>query len=106
MRRVPTSAARAAALMLTGLALAGPAGAQARPDITAMSCAAAAGLVERSGTVILTTGPITYGRFVRDSGFCTVEKTTKPAYELTRDQPRCFIGYLCVDPFSEGPGKP
>lgn len=101
MRRVLTSAALAAALAPAGLA-----GAQGRPDITAMSCAAAADLVARSGAIVLTTGPITYARFVRDGGFCTVETTTKPAYEQTRDLPRCFVGYLCVDPFSEGPGKP
>jgi hypothetical protein len=101
MRLVLTCVACAASL-----ALAGPAGAQPRPDITAMSCAAAADLVARSGAAILTTGPITYGRFVRDSGFCTIEKATTPAYEQTRDDPRCFIGYRCVDPFSEGPGRP
>ncbi|MBX9932675.1 MAG: hypothetical protein K2Y56_14220 [Methylobacterium sp.] len=76
--------------------------AQPRPATPAMACAAAADLVTRSGAIVLTTGPFTYARFVRDAGFCSIAETTKPAFELTLDNPKCFVGYLCRDKFNEG----
>ncbi len=100
MRR--SALAALAALPLAG----GPAAAQPRPDVTAMTCAAAQALVARSGAVVATTGPGTYSRIVADVGFCTVEKSTRPDYERTRDVAECFVGYRCVDPFSEGRDGP
>ena len=29
----------------------------------------------------------------------------RPAFELTRDTPRCFVGYTCHDRFTEGGGR-
>lgn len=95
---------RAPALGL--LLLAAPAAAQPRPDVTAMTCAEAGALVARSGAVVITTGPGTYSRVVRDVSFCVVEKSTEPDFERTRDVPNCFVGYRCVDPFSEGRDGP
>ncbi|MGV7031848.1 hypothetical protein [Methylobacterium symbioticum] len=92
-----------------GLALllaAGPAAAQPRPDVTAMTCAAAQALVARAGAVVVTTGPATYSRIVRDIGFCTIEASTRPDFERTRDVADCFVGYRCVDRFSEGRDGP
>ncbi|MFD0936512.1 NADPH-dependent F420 reductase [Methylobacterium trifolii] len=43
---------------------------------------------------------------VRDAGFCTIETSTRPDFEAARDDPRCFVGYACVDPFSEGRDGP
>lgn len=83
-----------------------PAFAQPCPDVTAMTCAEAQALVARAGAIVVTTGPATYTRAVRDVGFCVVEKSTQPDYERTRDVPNCFIGYRCVDPFSEGRDGP
>ena len=97
--------ALALALALARLA-AGPATAQPRPDVTAMTCAAAQALIARSGAVVVTTGPGTYSRIVADVSFCTIEKSTRPDYERTRDVPECFVGYRCVDPFSEGRDGP
>lgn len=96
---------RAPAFALALLA-SGPAWAQPRPDVTAMTCAAARDLVARSGAVVVTTGPNTYTRVVADIGFCEIEKSTQPDYERTRDVPACFVGYRCVDPFSEGRDGP
>lgn len=90
-----------------GLLLAvGPVAAQPRPDVTAMTCAEARTLVSRAGAVVLTTGPGTYTRAVSDVRFCVVEKSTVPDFERTRDVPSCFVGYRCVDPFSEGRDGP
>lgn len=76
--------------------------AQERPATPAMLCAEAHGLVERAGAVVMTTGPITYDRIVRDAGFCPLPEEPKPAFELTRDNPKCFVGYVCRDRFNEG----
>ncbi|MCJ2079749.1 hypothetical protein [Methylobacterium sp. J-090] len=79
--------------------------AQARLATPDMTCAEAAGLVTRTGAIVLTTGPFTYDRFVRDGGFCPLPTVPKPAFELTRDVPRCFLGYTCHDRFTEGAGR-
>lgn len=76
--------------------------AQGRPDTRAMTCAAAAALVAREGAVVMTTGPAAYERIVRDVGFCTIETSTRPDYEPTRDAAQCFVGYRCVAPYTEG----
>lgn len=72
-------------------------GGAARPDTRALTCAEASALVARAGALVMTTGPFTYERIVRDGGFCTIETTTRPDYEATRDQRQCFVGYRCVD---------
>jgi hypothetical protein len=76
-----------------------------RPATPEMTCAEAAGLVARTGAVVLTTGPFTYARFVRDGGFCPLPEVPKPALEATRDVPRCFVGDTCHDRFTEGGGR-
>ena len=78
----------------------------ARPDTRALACADAAALVARAGAVVMTTGPMTYERIVRDGGFCTIELTTRPAFEPTRDVRTCFVGYRCVEPLREGRDGP
>lgn len=79
--------------------------AQGRPATPAMTCAVAADLVTRSGAIVVTTGPITYARIVRDGGFCEIPERPKPAFELTLDNPKCFVGYTCQDKFGEGGGR-
>ncbi|WP_244476472.1 hypothetical protein [Methylobacterium sp. Leaf88] len=90
--------------LLPGAALA-QTDAQARPDTRAMTCAEAAALVARAGAVVMSTGPATYARFVRDGGFCPLPETTQPSWETTRDNPKCFVGYTCRDKFNEGQGR-
>ena len=87
------------------VAFASGAVAQGRPATPAMTCAAAADLVARNGAIVLTTGPITYARFVHHGGFCPIPETPRPAFELTLDNPKCFVGYICKDRFSEGGGR-
>ncbi|HEX8416470.1 MAG TPA: hypothetical protein VF641_02600 [Methylobacterium sp.] len=79
--------------------------AQGRPATPALSCAAAADVVARSGAIVLTTGPFTYARIVRDGGFCPIPEVPKPAFEVTLDDPKCFVGYVCRDKFNEGGGR-
>ncbi|NEU10610.1 hypothetical protein G3T14_00515 [Methylobacterium sp. BTF04] len=79
--------------------------AQARPATPAMTCAEAADLVTRAGAIVLDTGPGTYSRFVRDGGFCPLPEAPKPSFEVTRDNPKCFVGYICKDKFNEGSSR-
>jgi len=90
--------------MLTGavaaglaMAVAGTAQAQ-RPATPSMSCSAAAALVAQRGAIVLTTGPNTYDRYVRDLSFCAGSEELKPEWVRTRDKAQCFIGYTCFVP--------
>lgn len=69
--------------------------AQPRPDTLARSCAASRALVDRSGAIVLGTGPYIYDRFVRDRRFCQFDEYTEPAWVQSRDTPQCFVGYRC-----------
>lgn len=69
-------------------------GAQARPAPSAMSCAAARGLVESQGAVVMDTGSATFDRIVRDGSFCP-GSILRPLTTRTRDRPDCIVGYVC-----------
>lgn len=69
--------------------------AQPRPDTLTRSCAASRALVDRSGAIVLGTGPHIYDRFVRDRRFCQFDEYTEPAWIQSRDTPQCFVGYRC-----------
>lgn len=71
--------------------------AQARPDSLTMSCAATRGLVQKSGAVVIGTGPNIYERFVTQRRFCTMTQVTEPAWIRTADQSQCLVGYRCVE---------
>lgn len=91
----PNGAIQAIGLAAAWWMMFSPAHAQERPSSLAITCAAAAGLVEARGAVVLSTGPYVYERIVRHSGLCEAETTTAPAYLPTRDRPQCFVGYRC-----------
>jgi hypothetical protein len=73
----------------------GSAFAQGRPNSTAMTCAQAAGLVKARGAVVMSTGPMTYDRYVSSRGFCSQTEITVPDWVATRDSNACFVGYRC-----------
>lgn len=75
--------------------------AQARPDTTRMSCAAAQSLVSRAGAIVLSTGGPTFDRFVRHRGFCTPSERTEPAFARTLDNPQCYVGDRCLEKTNE-----
>ncbi|MCJ2034151.1 hypothetical protein [Methylobacterium sp. J-068] len=104
-RRSLSASAPRLALLACAALLPGSVRAQERPDTTALTCAEASALVARAGAVVMTTGPATYARFVRDGGFCPLPETTQPSWETTRDNPKCFVGYTCRDKFNEGQGR-
>ncbi|MDJ1159546.1 hypothetical protein QNA08_15020 [Chelatococcus sp. SYSU_G07232] len=75
--------------------------AQSRPYAPRMSCRAVAGLVAARGAVVISTGPTTYDRYVRDRRFCEITEVTQPAWVPTADSPQCFIGYTCKEAETE-----
>lgn len=85
----------AAAAAIALVALPSPAVAQARPDTRAMSCAQAQDLVRRAGAIVLSTGPLTYQRFVTDRRFCDRTEVLQVEYAPTRDTAQCPVAYRC-----------
>ena len=63
-----------------------------------MTCDQAARLVARAGGIVLDTSATTFDRYVSDLRFCMPQQALRPAFEPTRDNPQCFIGYTCYDP--------
>lgn len=90
-------AGRAGFGVLVALALWAPV-AQARPATPSMTCAAAQALVARTGGIVLDTSATTFDRYVADRRFCMPDEDIRPAFERTRDNPQCFIGYTCYEP--------
>lgn len=86
-------ASAAAALLVASAAVA-----QSRPSSTAMTCRQARGIVSSQGAIVLGTGGMTYDRFVRDRRYCEVTEITSNAFVPTRDDPRCLVGYRCLEP--------
>ncbi|UUP16065.1 hypothetical protein [Nitratireductor thuwali] len=90
----PTALAMGLALVL--MSLSGVKTAEARPDTRAMTCGQAAALVRQSGAIVLSTGRVTYDRFVANERHCPVYEVAERAYVPTRDAAQCFVGYRCV----------
>ncbi|WP_460084142.1 hypothetical protein [Roseibium sp. LAB1] len=74
-----------------------PATAQAgRPDTRSMTCAQAQELVRKSGSIVLTTGPSTFDRFVANGSYCRPQTgQVRAKFASTRDNPQCSVGYRC-----------
>ena len=69
---------------------------KARVDLRTMSCAAARERVFLTGAEVFTTGENTYERFVEGQLQCQpFDEIAVPAVAATRDNPQCWIGYIC-----------
>ncbi len=66
-----------------------------RVSTPSLTCRAAAGLVARTGAVVLGTGPDIYDRYVANESFCPIGYYARPAFLPTRDNAQCFVGYYC-----------
>ena len=84
----------AACLTLTGVL---PASAQSgRPDTRQMTCAAAQAFVQERGSVVMTTGPTTFDKFVANARYCDPHANALRAkYAPTKDNPKCAVGNQC-----------
>lgn len=72
-----------------------PAWSQAMPNSLNMTCAQTKALVDRSGGVVIGTGPNIFDRYVSGQRYCGLDEIATAAWLQTKDQPQCFIGYHC-----------
>ena len=68
----------------------------------ALPCGQVLAAVNQRGATLVSTGPYTYERLVRDIGFCTIEQATEPYYGPSANAGQCFLGYRCKDRMTEG----
>ncbi|SDR39005.1 hypothetical protein [Pseudovibrio sp. Tun.PSC04-5.I4] len=92
MRHVPTTIV---ASSLITLLWAASAQAQARPDTTKLTCELAKSLVNKTGGIVLNTGPRTYDRYVSDIRYCLHNEVLRRKWVPTLDEKSCQIGYSC-----------
>jgi hypothetical protein len=89
-------------LMSLGAVLAATAAAEARPDSRGMSCAEIRAMIQSRRAVVLTTGPNTYDRYVRQFGNeCDWPEVPMSAYIPARDG-HCPV-YRCEEPVDNFP---
>ncbi|WP_269583932.1 hypothetical protein [Roseibium sp. Sym1] len=76
---------------------AAPAHAQsARPDTRKMTCEQAQDLVRKNGSLVMTTGPTTFDRFVADARYCMPQtRQVRAKFAPTSNNPDCAVGYRC-----------
>ncbi|MHA7774932.1 hypothetical protein [Roseibium sp. M-1] len=91
---------RGAALVTAGCLLAGASvtvqAQEARPDTRRMTCSQAQDLVRQRGTIVLTTGPSTFDRFVANGRYCEPRNAqVRAKFAPTKDNPQCSVGYRC-----------
>jgi hypothetical protein len=60
-----------------------------------MSCAQAVDLVRSQGGIVLSTGELTYDRYVASGAFCMPLQITVRATVPTADDAHCPVGFLC-----------
>lgn len=65
------------------------------PSTTSLTCKQAANLVKSKGSIVLSTGEPTPTRFVSKTSSCPRGQQAKKAVAPTKDNARCFIGYVC-----------
>jgi hypothetical protein len=67
-----------------------------RPDTRTMTCAQAQALVKQRGSVVLTTGPTTFDKFVADARYCLPQtNSVRAKFAPTKDDPKCPVGNRC-----------
>ena len=56
-------------------------------------------LVQESGSVLLSTDPDRYDRYVANGAYCFFGERQKPAYVPTANSSSAFVGYICAPDF-------
>ncbi|WP_189546313.1 hypothetical protein [Mesorhizobium sp. M2E.F.Ca.ET.209.01.1.1] len=94
---IPLTALTTAAILLVATGLS-----EARPDTRTMICQQIQQLIQSKRAVVLTTGPNTYDRYVKQFGNeCDWPQVPMSAYVPTRDG-RCPV-YKCDEPVGRVP---
>lgn len=67
-----------------------------RPDTRQLTCKQAQELVKKSGSIVMTTGPSTFEKFVASARYCQPQANqVRAKFAPTRDNPECAVGYRC-----------
>lgn len=67
-----------------------------RPDTRRMSCKQAQELVRKSGSIVMTTGPSTFEKFVANARYCLPQTNqVRALFAPTSDNPKCAVGDRC-----------
>lgn len=67
-----------------------------RPDTRRMTCKQAQELVKKSGSIVLTTGPSTFEKFVASARYCLPQTNqVRAKFAPTSDNPKCAVGDRC-----------
>ncbi|MFN3892647.1 MAG: hypothetical protein ACK4MV_19800 [Beijerinckiaceae bacterium] len=67
------------------------------PNTLNMTCAQAQALVQKSGAIVLATGPNLYERYVLNRSYCNPDQQVQPSWVRSADNPQCYIYNRCVD---------
>lgn len=59
------------------------------------TCAQAHATVQRKGAAVIWTAPHIYDRYVANASYCMPGEYASARPSSTRDNPDCFIGYVC-----------
>ncbi|SNZ20258.1 hypothetical protein [Cohaesibacter gelatinilyticus] len=59
-------------------------------------------IVQQQGSVILSTGPGLFDRYVANRSHCGLGQETRSAFVPTTDSNNGFVGYRCVSDSDEG----
>lgn len=83
--------------LIVGVTASGVALAQSgRPDTRSMTCKQAQALVEKSGSIVMSTGTTTFEKFVSNGSYCVPQtRQVRALFAPTRDDPKCPVGYRC-----------
>lgn len=85
----------AASTLLAATLAAGPgAPAMAQVYAQALPCSTLQQMVQTQVRVVIHTAPFIYDTYTT---MCGLHKRAVPAYIATRDVPRCFVGYTCLE---------
>jgi len=98
------SIAFALATFTTAIAIASIAestAAQARPNTSRMTCAAARSLVTQQGAIVLDTSSSRFDRYVSSHAYCHSDQITEPAFVPTTDNQQCFVGHTCREIYGD-----
>ena len=68
-----------------------------RTDTRQHTCQQIYATVQHYGSVVLTTGPNRYDRYVGFQNYCQGSQVAHKAYAPTIDNPRCYIGFQCKE---------
>ncbi|WP_119308241.1 hypothetical protein [Cohaesibacter haloalkalitolerans] len=98
MRKLTTALS---VLAISAFAFGASASASQRVDSHSLTDVQAKQLVQENGSVLLSTGPDLYDRYVANGAYCFFGEQPEPAYVPTANSSSAFVGYTCAPDFDQ-----